>query len=178
MKKLFTWPVGAFFVLLFALGGSTAHAQQFSIADGTISTCAGVLEDTGGPSGEYGNNENHTVTICPDIPGDAISLNWVFFALSQQLPNPLDRIRIWDGDNTSATFMGEYTGTALQGLVSSATIYNISGCLTVQFISNAGGTGNFAAGITCYTPCERPTAVATMTEPTPALVCVGEEDLL
>ncbi|MBP9081044.1 MAG: PKD domain-containing protein, partial [Flavobacteriales bacterium] len=152
-----------------------AQAQQFNIANGDISTCSGVLEDTGGPTGTYGNNENFTVTICPDIPGDAISLNWIVFNLSQQLPNPLDRIRIWDGDNISAPFLGEYTGTQLQGLISSATIYNFSGCLTVQFTSNGGGMGNFAAGITCYTPCERPTAVATMSEPgPPALVCVGE----
>jgi gliding motility-associated-like protein len=152
------------------------RAQEFSIASGTINTCAGVLEDTGLSAGSYGNNEDYTVTICADTPGDAISLNWVVFNLSQQLPQPLDKIRIWDGDNTSAPFMGEYTGTQLQGLISSATIYNFSGCLTVQFTSNGGGVGDFAAGITCYTPCERPTAVATMSDPgMPALVCVGEE---
>lgn len=179
MNKLFAWPLRALSILLFALSGSTASAQgqQFSISGGDISTCSGVLEDTGGPTGEYGNNENFTVTICPDNPGDAISLNWVFFALSTQGPNPLDRIRLWDGDNTTATFLGEYTGSALQGLITSATNLNATGCLTVQFISNGGGTGNFAAGITCFTPCERPTAVATMSQPMPypALVCVGEE---
>lgn len=161
-------------VLAFVL--NTLHAQQFSIADGSITTCSGVLEDTGGPSGDYGNNEEHVLTICPDTPGDAISLNWVVFELSTQLPQPIDRMELWDGDNMSADFLGMYTGTQLQGLVSSATIYNISGCLTLRFTSNAGGTGNFAAGITCYTPCERPTAVATMSQPgPPALVCVGEE---
>ena len=163
-------------ILLFVFGGYAAHAQQFSISDGTISTCSGVLEDTGGPSGEYGNNENFTVTICPNVPGDAISLNWAVFALSNQGPNPKDRIRLWDGDNTSATFLGEYYGTDLQGLITSTTNMNSTGCITVQFISNAIGTGNFAAGITCFTPCERPTAVATMSEPAPypALICVGE----
>lgn len=152
-----------------------AQAQQFSISGGDIATCSGVLEDTGGPTGTYSNNEDFTVTICPDVAGDAISLNWIFFDLSYQLPQPLDRIRIWDGNSTAATFLGEYTGTDLSGLISSATMYNFSGCLTVQFTSNGGGVGNFAAGITCYTPCERPTAVATMTQPTPALICVGEE---
>lgn len=152
------------------------HAQQFSISTPSITTCAGVLEDTGGPTGNYGNNEDFTTTICADVPGDAISLNWIVFDLSQQLPQPLDRIRIWDGNSVAAPFLGEYTGTQLQGLISSATIYNFSGCLTVQFTSNGGGMGNFAAGITCYTPCERPTAVATMSEPlVPAMVCVGEE---
>ncbi|MCO5273344.1 MAG: gliding motility-associated C-terminal domain-containing protein [Flavobacteriales bacterium] len=153
-----------------------AKAQQFSISAGSINTCSGVIEDTGGPTGTYGNNENFTLVVCPDTPGDAISLNWIIFDLSQQLPQPIDRMRIWDGNSTAADFLGEYTGTQLQGLISSATIYNTSGCLTLQFTSNGGGVGNFAAGITCYTPCERPTAVAIMSEPTtPAMVCVGEE---
>ncbi len=167
----------AHWLALFALMAvSGLQAQQYSIADGTINACSGVLEDTGGPNGEYGNNENHTVVICPNQPGDAISLTWVVFNLSLQLPQPVDNIMIWDGNSTTAPFLGSYSGTQLQGLVSSATMYNTSGCLTVQFTSNSGGTGNFAASITCYTPCERPTAVATMSVPgSPARVCVGDE---
>ncbi|MCB0769914.1 MAG: gliding motility-associated C-terminal domain-containing protein [Flavobacteriales bacterium] len=151
-------------------------AQQFSIAAGTITTCAGVLEDTGGPNGAYGDNENFTVVICADNPGDGISLNWIVANLSTAGPNNnLDRIRIWDGDNTGETFLGEYTGNGLQGLIVSATTFNTTGCLTVQFISNnVAGPGNFAASITCFTPCERPIAVASMSEAVPALVCVGE----
>lgn len=160
-------------LFVFALG-SSAFAQQYSIASGSVTACTGVLEDTGGPSGQYGNGENHTIVICPDNPGDGISLLWAVFNLSGTGPNPPDRIRIWDGDNTGETFLGEYTGTDLQGLVVSATTFNSTGCLTVQFISNANGTGDFAAAISCFTPCERPTAVATMSEAVPALVCVGE----
>ncbi|MBK9417830.1 MAG: gliding motility-associated C-terminal domain-containing protein [Flavobacteriales bacterium] len=167
---------GAFILMgLWSASLATLKAQQFSIATPTITTCAGVLEDTGGPAGQYGNGENFTTVICADVPGDGISLNWLVADLSNAGPNPPDRIRIWDGDNTGETFLGEYTGSSLQGLVASATTFNTTGCLTVQFISNANGVGNFAAGITCFTPCERPTAVAVMNEPTPALVCVGEE---
>ncbi|MCC6839575.1 MAG: gliding motility-associated C-terminal domain-containing protein [Flavobacteriales bacterium] len=177
MNHLNPWPLPLLTAMVVgAVLPGAAFGQQFSIDSDSIITCSGVLEDTGGPMATYGNNENFTTTICASVPGDAISLNWIVFDLSQQLPNPLDRIRIWDGENTSAPFLGEYTGTQLQGLVSSATIYNFSGCLTVQFTSNGGGMGNFAAGITCYTPCERPTAVAVMSEPgPPAMVCVGEE---
>ncbi len=167
MKRLLTG--------LFAMGAfACVQGQPFSINDGNITTCTSILEDTGGPSGQYGNGENATVVICSDTPGDAISLTWVVFTLSPTGPNPPDRIRIWDGNSTAETFLGEYTGTSLQGLVTSATSFNSSGCLTVQFISNANGTGNFAASITCYTPCERPMAAASMTEPSPALICVGE----
>lgn len=109
MHQLLTLSLRALAIFsLVVMGSPLVKAQQFSISGGDISTCAGVLEDTGGPTGQYGNNEDFTVTICSDVPGDAISLNWVVFDLSQQLPNPLDRIRIWDGNSTAANFIGEY----------------------------------------------------------------------
>jgi len=168
------------FSLVFALSLLTishSWAQDFyPINGGNITACSGVLEDSGGGFGQYGNNENFTVTICPDVPGDAITLSWGNVNLSLTGPNPPDMIRIFDGDNTGAASLGNYTGTELQNINTSATTFNTTGCLTVQFISNANGVGDFAAGIFCYTPCERPTAVATMSEgAVPALVCVGEE---
>lgn len=171
----FRWAAPTMAAIALFAGLPSAQGQQFSIAAGNITTCTGVLEDTGGPAASYGNNENFTAVICPDTPGDAISLFWAVFNLSTQGPNPIDRIRIWDGDNTGATFLGEYTGTDLQGLTVAATTFNPTGCLTVQFISNGAGVGDFAASILCFTPCDRPTAVATMSEPGPALVCLGEE---
>lgn len=154
---------------------ATSAQDFFEIDNGDVTTCGGVLEDSGGGFAQYGPNENFTATICPATAGDAISLNWLIANLSLAGPNPPDRIRIFDGDNTSANSLGEYYGTDLQNLIVSATTFNTSGCLTVQFLSNANGVGDFAASITCYTPCERPTAVATMSEAVPALVCVGEE---
>ena len=108
-------------VVLLSMGAS---AQQYSISDGTITACTGVMHDSGGPSGSYGDK-------------------------------------------------GEYNAPP-QGGVAAATTFNPSGCLTVQFISNGAGTGDFAASITCFTPCDRPLAAASMSEPGPALVCVGE----
>ncbi len=152
-------------------------AQNFSITDGSVTTCSGILLDSGGMGGSgYSNNESHTVVVCPDTPGDVISLMWVTFNLNTTGPNPIDRIRLYDGNSTSETFLGEYTGTDLQNLVTQASTFNTTGCLTVVFNSNANGTGIFAASITCETPCDRPTAVGSMSEGlVPALICVGEE---
>ena len=45
--------------LLFAvLSMAPVHAQQFSISAGSVTSCSGVIEDTGGPTGTYGNNKN------------------------------------------------------------------------------------------------------------------------
>ncbi len=174
MRRLL--PIRPIIILLSLLLMRPAMGQQFSITAGTVNTCTGVLEDSGGPSASYGDNENHTVVICPDVAGDGISLQWLVVNLSTAGPNNThDQISVWDGNSTSAPFLGSYTGTALQGLIISATTFNATGCLTVQFTSNGVGVGDFAASITCFTPCQRPTAVASMSEPTiPARICQNE----
>lgn len=164
----------ALLLLAFLGAGISTQAQQISIASGSASSCSGVIEDTGGPNGEYGDNESHTFTICPDTPGNVVYLTWFVFELSTQGPNPVDRMTIYDGDNTGATSLGTYTGNQLQNLVVSGTVFNTTGCLTLVFESNGAGTGNFAAGFQCTVPCLYPTAVATMSEPAPALICQGE----
>ena len=161
-------------VLMFSFPtGLLAQGGQISITSGSATVCAGVIEDSGGPNGEYLDNEDYTFTICPDIPGNVIYLTWFFFDLSTQ-GNPDDYMAIFDGDNTSATSLGQYTGTELQNLIVSGTVFNTTGCLTLVFHSNGTGTGNFSCGIQCTTPCEHPTAVASMNEPVPLLACVDE----
>ncbi|MEX1131756.1 MAG: PKD domain-containing protein, partial [Flavobacteriales bacterium] len=163
---------GILSVLLFM--GFLAHGQQFNITAGSGTSCSGVIEDSGGPTAEYGNNENFTFVICPDVAGNVIYLTWFIFDLSTQGPNPPDRLTIYDGDNTGATSLGTYSGNDLQNLVVSGSVFNTSGCLTLVFQSNGAGTGNFAAGFQCTIPCLNPTAVATMPEAVPALICQGE----
>ena len=52
-KKLYT---RLFLIPLLLLLVHAAQAQQFSITAGSVTTCAGVLEDSGGPSASYGDN--------------------------------------------------------------------------------------------------------------------------
>lgn len=148
-------------------------AQEYLISAGNADACIGALLDSGGNPSNYGNNENYTATICPDQPDGAISLQWIIFELSGQGTAPMDQISIYDGNSTSEPLIGTWTGNGSPGIVS-ASFANTSGCLTVVFTSNAIGTGNFAAAISCYEPCEPPTASAVMNEPVPALVCQGE----
>ncbi len=150
----------------------------------TFNSCNGVLYASGGVSGSgYQNGENWIITICPDIPGDAINLDFITFNLSNQNTatppgNNADNFCIYDGNSTSASSLGCYGGTGLQGLVVSCTSFNTSGCITVEFHSNSAGIGNFAATITCITPCSRPTAVLSAPFPiapdTCFKLCVGE----
>jgi gliding motility-associated-like protein len=163
-------------IALFAsfLIGSTVSAQQFSITEGSISTCQGVLEDSGGPAGSYGNNENFTATICPDgTGGPAISLQWIVFNLSNAGNPPADQITVYDGNSTSAPLLGTWNSTNPPNVIS-ASFANPTGCLTVVFTSNNTGIGDFAANITCFQPCEPPLAVATFGSAVPLLACQNE----
>ncbi|MBP7513516.1 MAG: gliding motility-associated C-terminal domain-containing protein [Flavobacteriales bacterium] len=159
-------------VAMCSSAGAFAQGLQYSITGGSATACSGVIEDSGGPSAEYGDNENYTFTICPDIPGNVIYLTWFFFDLSTMGND--DHLSIYDGDNTGETSLGTYTGTELQNLIVSGTVFNTTGCLTLVFQSNGSGVGNFSCGIQCTTPCEHPLAVASMSEPVPLLACVDE----
>ena len=156
------------------------NAQDFSITDGTISTCLGTLFDSGGTGGAgYSNNESYTVTICPDNANDVITLDFINFALDNTNTatapaNNIDNIIIYDGDNTGATTLGTYTSNQLQGTIVTCTSLNTTGCITLVFNSNDAGTGVFAASITCATPCQRPFAQAISNPDTIAKICIGE----
>lgn len=153
---------------------ASVTAQEFPISTSpTIQTCQGVLLDSGGNAGEYDDNEGFLTTICPEAGQPAISLDWVIFNLSTGGQPTFDRILIYDGNtNDVANLIGTWSGTNSPGIVS-AGFSNPTGCLTVEFFSNEAGTGNFAANISCFQPCEPPTAVATLPEQ-PFLTCVGE----
>ncbi|MEB2342921.1 MAG: PKD domain-containing protein, partial [Flavobacteriia bacterium] len=158
-----------------AHAGIVLMGQAHVIFNGTESACTGALLDSGGEGASgYGNNENITYTICPDQPGGAISLNFITFTLSTAGAAPVDYMTIYDGDGTTAPVLGTWTGTGLQGQVVSASAGNPTGCLTIVFRSNNTGTGVFAAAITCYQPCERPTAVADHGTVQPLKICPGE----
>ncbi|MBX2974204.1 MAG: PKD domain-containing protein, partial [Flavobacteriales bacterium] len=160
------------FSLVFING---SWGQAFPIFNGSASTCSGAFLDSGGEGASgYSNNENYTYTICPDSPNDAISLNFLTFNLSTAGAAPVDQMTIHDGNSTAAPTLGTYTGNGLQGTTVVASPLNSSGCLTIVFRSNNTGTGVFAASISCYTPCQRPVAAATMNQTQPVKICIGE----
>jgi len=130
----------------------------------TFNTCFGFIIDSGGQGGPgYSNNESSVITLCPDTPGEIISIQFNLFALNTtntgtaQNPN-LDYVAVYDGIDVNANSLGVYTGNQLQGVVIEATQLNPTGCITLQFYSNASGTGMFTASVNCETPCADPQA--------------------
>ena len=112
----------------------TGNVGQFNIcarqtAAAPIFGCDLNSSDSGGPTGNYGNNEVFEQTFCPVNAGDVVAID--FTAFSTQLN--ADFLTVYNGPSIASPVLGVYSGGALPpGLVSSAA----GGCLTIRFTSN------------------------------------------
>lgn len=124
----------------------------------TANYCAGDhFYDTGGPSGNYNNSANNIVTICPETPGDQVTVNFLSFALE----NNFDFLTIYDGPTTASPALGTFTGNNTPPEFTSS---DPSGCLTFSFTSDSSVTAaGWEATILCAPPptCPKPINVAT-----------------
>ncbi len=141
MKKILT---SLFFLLPFVV-----LSQDFNMQNGNISLDCGTsptfFDTGGGGAGQYSNDENFVLTICPSSPGERVQIDFTTFALQ----NNSDFMDIFDGDDTSAPLIGTYTGTTSPGIVV-ASGANPTGCLTVRFVSDAAGVHiGWQATVTC-----------------------------
>ena len=141
----------------------------FCMENTTIFTCSGNFVDDGA-SNPYSETP-YTMTICPDTPGQVVQLEFVAFNLQTSAnPNNSDYLEFFDGDNTSYTSLGSYTSDDFQNHSVTATINNLSGCLTIVFdpngLANALSPG-WQAIISCTTPCANPTSSSIISDPEP-----------
>jgi len=159
------------FLLTFpALFAISSQAQEISIASTDIYTaCEGAVVDSGLSAADYGANENQTITWCPEAPETVLNLYWVVFDL-----DAASTITIYDGDDNTASVVGTYSGDELQGEDIFSGDTNSSGCMTVEFVSGAGSSGNFGAYASCGYPCDRPFAIVNPTELQPMHACLNE----
>lgn len=157
------------FTFLFSLLLLQAVAQVYPITNGTLTTCSGVFFDDG--MGDSYSNNSYTYTICPDVAGNVIQLNFTQFELwlGTSIANS-DALVIYDGPDTGAPLLGSYVGNQVQFQQVTATLANTSGCLTLDFQANPNGNlDSLAAGwkadIYCVIPCSYPVAAAEITNP-------------
>ncbi|MEP3204682.1 MAG: choice-of-anchor L domain-containing protein, partial [Gilvibacter sp.] len=141
-------------ILLLVFLGVVHHSfgQTILMQDGTFNTCTGTFYDTGGAAGAYANDENFTITFCPDVAGMAISLDFTVFALE----SGADVMTIYDGPDTTAPLIGSFTGGITPGTVYTSP-GTTTGCLTVVFESNFVVVGaGWEAAISCVDPATIP----------------------
>lgn len=150
----FMWRSGLRYTISVLVVGLSAflHGQTFVAADGvTVNTCSGTFHDSGGPSGNYGNAEDITFTICPSGGSGSGPLTSVTFSqFDVQLLLLSDELVIHDGTSTADPVLA--TGGFLNNLTGqSFTATGASGCLTFHFTSDllitaAGWTAAITTG--------------------------------
>lgn len=121
-------------LVLLALPAGTAHAQ-----------CGTTVQDPGGGS-NYGNNANITVTYCPTVPGEVVTLTFTQFGTE----SCCDFLFLYNGNSTAAPLIGQYSGSNSPGTITSTAP---DGCLTLRFTSDGSITGvGWTATVSCGTP--------------------------
>ncbi|NHN28164.1 T9SS type B sorting domain-containing protein, partial [Flavobacterium jejuense] len=132
-------------------------------------SCGGNFIDEGGVSGSYSNNSDYVITICPDNPGDQVTVNFTAFNTEDNW----DALYIYDGNSTAAPQIastngagnvpgglpGGYWGTTLPGTFTAS---GPTGCLTFRFRSDSSGVRDgWTANVTCAPAptCLKPTSV-------------------
>lgn len=115
----------------------------FNMQNGTITTCNGVFFDTGGPDEDYGSSEALTLTIYPEETGTVSKVEFI----KLETETDYDYLTIYDGEDTSASEIGSYSGNN-DGLTVIAT--NDVGALTFVFESDGSVVDlGWEANISC-----------------------------
>lgn len=116
----------------------------------TQTACSGTLYDSGGPSSDYADNTNSTITIAP-TGASYVTLTFTTFSFE----NNYDYLYIYDGPTTASPLIGQYSGNAFPngGVVTST-----SGAITIKQTSDQGLTfDGFALNWQCFYPTSAPT---------------------
>ncbi|WP_179009434.1 CUB domain-containing protein [Winogradskyella forsetii] len=101
--------------------------------------------DSGGASGNYQNGEDITTVITPSDGNNSVTVIFNSF----QLESCCDYLRVYDGLDINAPFIGQYNGSTIPN---SFTADNPSGALTFRFTSDGSVTrSGWDATVVCET---------------------------
>ena len=102
----------------------------------SVSTCLARFYDSGGPDGDYSDNEEYTMTIYPDDEGKAISAEFSY-AFIEGASTAWDKLYVFDGvDTTSAYFTGSPYSNSNGVDIGTLTATNPYGAITFYFTSD------------------------------------------
>ncbi|HLP63583.1 DUF7619 domain-containing protein [Flavobacterium sp.] len=132
-------------------------------------SCGETFTDMGGLNANYPNNSDSTTTICPDNPGDLVTVTFTQFNTETNW----DGLYVYDGNSITSPQIssgnlpesvpgglpGAFWGTTLPGPFTSS---SPDGCLTFRFRSDSSVVfSGWEANVTCAPPptCPRPNAL-------------------
>lgn len=146
--------------LLLCLFAAGSFAQQTitmnSSTNGStvnLTGCSAMLYDSGGPNGEYGNNESYRITVC--VPsGYPMELNVTMQTESNQYADR-DYLSIYQGTGTTGTLIANRIGTESYGTTFTETYSVNSSCATFVWTTDGSVTyPGFEIEIRCAIPCQ------------------------
>ena len=117
-----------------------------NMQSGSFETCDALFYDSGGPDSNYGNNLDYTLTFYPSTEGAKISVSFSEFLIEANY----DYLYVYDGTSTSATQIGQFTGSTSPDMV---TATNDEGALTFRFTSDRSvNKSGWVATVSCELP--------------------------
>ena len=118
-------------------------SEAYNMQNGTFATCDAMFYDDGGPTGNYSDRKNYTMTFKPSDSDHRLCVEFLTFVTETDY----DELYIYDGTSTSSPVIGIYDGNNSPGTV---TATNDSGALTFRFSSDwAVNESGWAAHIFC-----------------------------
>jgi hypothetical protein len=102
--------------------------------------CDAHYFDTGGPSAQYTENENSTITFTPAEPNKKLSA--IFNALDIEEGGTdcsNDKLLVFDGASATGTLLATLCGSTIPQTIMAS---NPAGALTFQFISNSSNSAS------------------------------------
>ncbi len=165
MKKI----LFPFLALSLVLTTHTAFSQvEIKMATRTVSaeTCGADFTDSGGAAGNYGNNQNFTLTIC----SDSLKKTHIALGFEQLDLDPNDELCFFDGNSVNAPSLGCSSDFGRsQNAIIETTARNTTGCMTIRFRSDGSGVRlGWLAHIICIASCQ--TVKSQIVSAVPAIV--------
>ena len=165
------------FLFGFLMLSNLSFGQVFNMDGTPINSCTGSFFDSGGADGTYGNNESLTTTICPSTVNPTGTHIRLTFAPAE-ITAP-DNLCFYDGLSTAEPLIAcsnEFLPNA--PFIIQATATNLTGCLTVEFISDGSGVDNgWQAAISCIAACQTIKSVLVSSDPPVSPVDTGYIDI-
>ena len=124
--------------------GAPITGTTVNMQNGTWVTCSGTFYDSGGPGGNYSNDENSTLVICPSVSGQYVQVSFSSFNTESNF----DVLNVYDGKGGQcAPCLGSFSGTTSPGTITSS---SPNGCLTFEFTSDGSiNYSGWVATVTC-----------------------------